>query len=74
MKKFILMMLLVAPAVASAETQPECISRVKQSMAACGEVCERVMSTKKDVEVCYKICGAEAREQFIDECHVPLKR
>lgn len=72
MKTFILMVLFAVPAVA--ETQSECIARVKTSLQACGEVCDQTMSKQKDIDACFKSCGQEAREAFIGECKVPLKR
>lgn len=52
----------------------ECIRRVKQEMAAAGEVCDQVMNGKKEVDDCYKAAGEEARKKFRNECHVPLAK
>jgi hypothetical protein len=74
MKKLTLLCLLMPLVALAGETQPECISRVKRSMQACGEVCDQVMDTKKGADKCVLECGKDAREKLIDECHVPLKR
>lgn len=72
--KMLILAVLVVSSVATAEPQAECIRRVKQELSACGEVCDQVMNNKKEVNLCYKACGEEARTKFIDECGVPLKR
>ena len=74
MKKLTLMCLLVPLVAIAGETQPECIRRVKQSMQACGEVCDQVMDTKKQADKCVLVCGQAGRERFTEECRVPLMR
>lgn len=74
MKKLIFVVL-VAPMIALAgENQQQCVARVKKAMTACGEVCDQINDKKEDVDFCYKECGREAREKFVDECKVPLKK